>query len=60
VVSARLGGEPDPVLFEAGYLSLVVGLRLANGADVVVKVRAWQERLTRPSAGRPAGISRLE
>jgi hypothetical protein len=42
----RLGREPEQVLFEAGYLSQVVGLRLANGVDVVVKVRAWQERLT--------------
>jgi hypothetical protein len=42
----RLGSEPEQVLFEAGYLSQVVGLRLANGVDVVVKVRGWQERLT--------------
>jgi len=42
----HLGSEPDQVLFEAGYLSQVLALRLANGADVVVKVRAWQERLT--------------
>jgi hypothetical protein len=42
----RLGSEPEQVLFEAGYLSQVLGLQLANGVDVVVKVRAWQERLT--------------
>jgi hypothetical protein len=42
----RLASEPEQVLFEAGYLSQVVGLRLANGADIVVKVRPWQERLT--------------
>ena len=41
----RLGNEPEQVLFEAGYLSQVIGLRLTNGRDVVVKVRAWQERL---------------
>jgi hypothetical protein len=41
----RLGSEPEQVLLEAGYLSQVVGLRLANGTDVVVKVRGWQERL---------------
>jgi Phosphotransferase enzyme family len=41
----RLDSEPDRVLFEAGYLSQVVGLRLATGSEVVVKVRAWQERL---------------
>jgi hypothetical protein len=41
----RLGSEPDRVLFETGYLSQVIGMRLANGHDVVVKVRAWQDRL---------------
>jgi len=40
-----LGSEPEQVLFEAGYLSQVIGLRLTNGRDVVVKVRAWQDRL---------------
>lgn len=32
-------------MFETGYLSQVIGFRLANGQDVVVKVRACQERL---------------
>jgi hypothetical protein len=41
----RLGSEPEQVLFDAGYLSQVVGLRLGNGVEIVVKVRAWQERL---------------
>jgi hypothetical protein len=41
----RLGSEPEQVLFEAGYLSQVIGLRLTDGRDIVVKVRAWQERL---------------
>jgi hypothetical protein len=36
----RLGNEPEQVLFEAGYLSQVIGLRLTDGRDVVVKVRA--------------------
>jgi hypothetical protein len=40
-----MGSEPEQVLFEAGYLSQVVGLRLGNGADIVVKARGWQERL---------------
>jgi hypothetical protein len=40
----RLGSEPEGILFEAGYLSQVIGLRLTDGRDVVVKVRAWQER----------------
>jgi hypothetical protein len=30
----RLGSEPEQVLFEAGYLSQVIGLRLATGRDV--------------------------
>ena len=42
----RLGRQPEQVLFETGYLSQVIGLRLIDGRDVVVKVRAWQERLT--------------
>src|SRR5215213_3584303 len=42
----RLGSEPEQVLFETGYLSQVIGLRLIDGRDIVVKVRAWQERLT--------------
>ncbi len=41
----RLGSEPRQVLFEAGHLSQVIGLLLTDGRDVVVKVRAWQERL---------------
>jgi hypothetical protein len=41
----RLDSEPEQVLFEAGYLSQVIGLRMTDGRDVVVKVRAWQERL---------------
>jgi hypothetical protein len=42
----RLGSEPERVLFEAGYLSEVVGLRLSNGVEAVLKVRPWQDRLT--------------
>lgn len=42
-----LGAEPEKVLFQKGHLSAVVGLRLRNGAQVVVKVR--------PSEGRIAG-----
>ena len=41
----RLGSEPDQILFETGYLSQVIGLRLATGREVVVKARAWQDRL---------------
>ena len=41
----HLGWRPERVLFEAGYLSQVIGMRLANGQDVVVKVRAWHDRL---------------
>ena len=41
----RLGGQPEQVVFEAGYLSQVIDLRLTDGRDVVVKVRAWQQQL---------------
>ena len=40
-----LGSGPVATLFEAGYLSEVVGLRLADGRKVVLKVRDWQDRL---------------
>ncbi|WP_432968483.1 hypothetical protein [Dactylosporangium sp. CA-233914] len=36
----HLGGEPAAVLFELNQISTVWGLRLAGGADVVVKARA--------------------
>ena len=36
----HLGGEPAAVLFHLQQVSMVVGLRLAGGADVVVKARA--------------------
>ena len=41
----QLGSQREQVGFEAGYLSQVVDLRLTDGRDVVVKVRAWQQRL---------------
>ena len=41
-----LGGPPAAELFEAGYLSTVKGLRLADGREVVVKVRPRISRLT--------------
>jgi Phosphotransferase enzyme family len=41
-----LGAPPVAQLFEAGYLSTVKGLRLADGREVVVKVRPRQARLT--------------
>ena len=40
-----LGAEPTDVLFEQGHLSQVTGLRLADGAVVVLKVRPPSERL---------------
>jgi hypothetical protein len=40
-----LGAPPAAQLFEAGYLSTVKGLRLADGREVVVKVRPWAPRL---------------
>ncbi|MEV4476697.1 phosphotransferase [Nonomuraea salmonea] len=36
----RLGSEPEGVLFRLQQTSMVFGLRLAGGADVVVKARA--------------------
>jgi hypothetical protein len=36
----HLGGEPVDVLFQVQQVSMVFGLRLAGGADVVVKARA--------------------
>jgi hypothetical protein len=36
----HLGGEPSDVLFQRHQVSMVFGLRLAGGADVVVKARA--------------------
>ncbi|MCI2423297.1 phosphotransferase [Saccharopolyspora sp. K220] len=36
----HLGGEPVDVLFQLQQLSMVFGLRLADGTDVVVKARA--------------------
>ena len=38
--SGHLGAAPADVLFRVQQVSLVVGLRLAGGADVVVKARA--------------------
>lgn len=41
----RLGCDVEAVTFETGHLSRVLGLRLRDGREVVVKVRPWQERL---------------
>ena len=41
-----LGAPPAAQLFEAGYLSAVRGLRLADGREVVLKVRPGEPRLT--------------
>jgi hypothetical protein len=40
-----LGAPPTEELFERGYLSTVKGLRLADGREVVVKVRPHVSRL---------------
>jgi hypothetical protein len=37
--SEHLGSSPADELFRSGYLSAVIGLRLADGREVVVKVR---------------------
>ncbi|MDE3076114.1 MAG: hypothetical protein KGJ86_11860 [Chloroflexota bacterium] len=41
----QLGARPAETLFEAGYLSRVTGLRLADGRNVVLKIRQPAERL---------------
>lgn len=40
-----LGAEPTQVLFEAGNLSSVIGLQLADGRSVVVKARPSADRI---------------
>jgi len=42
----HLGGEPAGVLFQLHQVSMVFGLRLAGGTDVVVKARADDGRAT--------------
>ena len=42
----HLGAEPAGVLFQAHQVSMVFGLRLAGGTDVVVKARADDGRAT--------------
>jgi hypothetical protein len=41
---SHLGGEPISVLFQVQQVSVVFGLRLADGRDVVVKARADDDR----------------
>ena len=41
-----LGAAPAETLFEAGWQSAVIGLRLDDGREVVVKIRLPAERLT--------------
>jgi hypothetical protein len=41
----HLGSPPADELFRSGYLSAVVGLRLADGREVVVKVRPDSPRI---------------
>jgi len=40
----HLGGEPADVLFQLQQVSMVFGLRLTGGTDVVVKARADEGR----------------
>lgn len=42
---AHLGSEPVETLFQAGYISTVVGVRLTDGREVVLKARPPAERL---------------
>ena len=43
--SEHLGSPPAAELFRCGFLSAVVGLRLADDREVVVKVRPVSPRL---------------
>ena len=43
--SFQLGSGPVEVLFEAGHLARVIGLRLTDGREVVLKVRPHTSRL---------------
>jgi Phosphotransferase enzyme family len=42
---AHLGSRPAETLFRSGHLSVVIGLRLTDGREVVVKVRPDSPRL---------------
>jgi hypothetical protein len=42
---SSLGSPIVATLFERGSLSRVVGVRLANREEVVIKIRPWQDRL---------------
>ena len=53
----RLGSEPESILFTAGHLSEVRGLRLADGRQVVVKLRRWEDRLVRAFDAKKAILS---
>lgn len=41
----HLGSPPADEIFRSGYLSSVIGLRLADGREVVVKVRPSSPRI---------------
>src|SRR5580704_8476970 len=41
----HLGSPPADEIFRSGYLSAVIGLRLADGREVVVKVRPGSPRI---------------
>lgn len=41
----HLGARPQSTLWESGHLSWVGALALADGREVVVKVRRWSDRL---------------
>jgi hypothetical protein len=50
----QLGAEPVEELFRTGHLSMVVGLRLANNRQVVIKARPPLERVAGCVAVHPA------
>jgi hypothetical protein len=40
-----LGARPDRILFRAGHLAQVLGIELADGQQVVVKIRPFEPRI---------------
>jgi len=55
----HLGSEPVGVLFQQQQVSMVFGLRLAGGTDVVVKARSPSEPRMSTSPLKVASISSL-
>lgn len=42
---SHLGSAPSSEIFRTGHLSVVIGVRLTDGRDVVIKIREGSKRL---------------